>query len=351
MRKLFWTALAGLALLGLVMLIGPLFIATDSVRQTGKAEDFATSDSQFTTIDFPGTEGLRIHYLQAESAPRVKSCEQNFILLHGFTLNAWSWRDVMPLFAEYGRVVAYDQVPYGLSSKLPRGQWQGPSPYTQEAAVEQLWALMAAWGMEQATLVGNSAGGTLALNAVLDRPSRVQSLLLVDPWIIIKRPTFPEFLVETPHMRRVSLALARFLGNEAKLLQWSYSQPQRISAKRLQLARKHTRVANWDLAWGALFNQSLASSIDIFGRLANIRQSTLVVQGQDDRLVPVADTRRAFERLPDAELNILAGCGHLPQEECDDAFIQAVRPWLEQQRQSQCAPGGSFGFKNLGNNQ
>jgi pimeloyl-ACP methyl ester carboxylesterase len=88
-------------------------------------------------------------------------------------------------------------------------------------------------------------------------------------------------------------------------------------------------VENWDIAWGELLNQSLSIPVDVSARLDEIHQPVLLVSGDQDKLVPVTDTRRVAERLPNATLRILPNCGHVPQEECPEAFQQVVSDWLE----------------------
>ena len=46
----------------------------------------------------------------------------------------------MDFFAEQGRVIAYDQIPYGLSEKLVAGDWTEGNPYSSDAAVDQLFS-------------------------------------------------------------------------------------------------------------------------------------------------------------------------------------------------------------------
>ena len=310
------------ALLMGVALLGPFLIRTETIQALGPASAAATPKSHFLTIPFPGTQGIGIHYLEAPGRG-----DASFVLLHGFTLNAFTWNQLAGPLAERGRVVAYDQIPYGLSAKVKRGDWNAQHPYAKEAAVAQLFAVLDELGIERAHLIGNSSGGTLALEAALSRPDRVESLILIAPWVYAQRPTFPAVVTELPQMRRLSLLIGRILG-EHTLLNLSYHDLERITEERRQLALIHTRMANWDLAWGELMVRSLSTPVDVGERLAQVRQPTLVVTGDQDRLVPVEDTRRVAAGLPNAELVVLPGCGHAPQEECPAAFLDAVNAWL-----------------------
>jgi pimeloyl-ACP methyl ester carboxylesterase len=305
--------------------LGPLLISTASVQPQGSARAAATPDSHFISIPFPGTTGIAVHHLERSGA--AESARPAFLLLHGFTFNSFTWNAVLDPLAAYGRTVAYDQIPYGLSAKLTADDWTAADPYAKESAIAQVFAVMDQLGLERAILVGNSSGGTLAMEAALARPERVEALILVAPWVYAQRPTLPAAVADLPQLQRLSLFIARQLGDPT-LLEYSYHDPARITAARREQARLHTQVADWDLAWGALLHRSLSTPVDISARLEQVRQPVLVITGNQDKLVKEADTRRVAATLPNATLAVLPDCGHVPQEECPAAFMGAVSAWL-----------------------
>lgn len=322
--------LGPLALLVPLAVLGPFLISSAPLPGLAPAHTVAQPSSQFLRIPFPGTDGIEIHYLSAQETPAEAGPGLDFLLLHGFTFNAFTWNESLGFFARRGRVVAYDQTPYGLSQKLVQGDWRGPHPYTKEAALDQLFAVMDALGMRRAILVGNSSGGTLALEAALARPERVAGLILVAPWVYVKRPLVPDWVAGLPQTRRLSLFIGRQLGRHG-LLNPAYFDPGRISEERIALTGIHARVSNWDLAWGELFNRSLTSPVTVSARLGRVSQPALVITSDTDRLVPPADSREVAEVLPQGSLAELRQCGHVPQEECPREFTRAVADWLSQQ--------------------
>lgn len=57
---------------------------------------------------------------------------------------------------------------------------------------------------------------------------------------------------------------------------------------------------------------------------------TRVISGDDDQIVPLADSLQLGEAIAGAETAVLPDCGHLPQEECPGVFMQAGIPFVEQ---------------------
>lgn len=332
MLRILLRVLAGLVVLVVLAVVaGPFVISAKPSDGLASNAAAASAESRFVGIPFAGTAGLAVHYLEPPS-PAVSGASTDataFLLLHGFTFNAWTWQPVLDAFAARGRTVAYDQLPYGLSAKPARAEWDGPNPYSKEAAITQLFAVMDALGLERAVLVGNSSGGTLALEAALAHPERVSALILVAPWVYATRPTLPEWLASLPQMRRLSLLIARKLGENGALMDLSYADATKISDARRAQFGIHTRIAGWDRAWGELLALSLSAPVTVSAHLAEVTIPVLLVSGETDRLVPIEDSRRVAEALPDATFAVIEGCGHVPQEECPQAFAAVVGEWLD----------------------
>ena len=75
--------------------------------------------------------------------------------------------------------------------------------------------------------------------------------------------------------------------------------------------------------------QMVAAALhNCYRRLARIEAPTLVVHGREDRMVPVANAEILAERIPRAELRILAGAGHLYSTEEPDVDEEIARFFL-----------------------
>jgi pimeloyl-ACP methyl ester carboxylesterase len=333
LRRLFAILLLLVGLIAIAALVVPLLLV-DPDPAPGEPRQVAGTGADLESVEIAvdGMPGLRLH-VRDGGVDGAQPATSAFVLLHGFTFNLFTWDAVGPALRDQGRVIAYDQVPYGRSDKPRPGDWQDRHPYSRAAALERLFALMDRSGLERAILVGNSSGASLALDAARARPERVEALVLIAPWVFSQRPSLPGWLTGLPTMERVALALARLLGDDVPLLDRSYHRPDRISDNRRRLAGVHRETPGWDVAWAALLTRSLAERLVVADHLGDIDVPALVIAGAEDRIVPVADSRRAADLLPDATYVEIGGCGHVPQEECPDAVIAAIRDWLSRPRQ------------------
>jgi pimeloyl-ACP methyl ester carboxylesterase len=300
-----------------LLVVVPLLVPVPAL--TGQTpEALADSDSRFMTLN-----GLRVHYKQFGQGQPV------FILLHGFGASLFSWREVTQPLAQYGTVIAYDRAAFGLTERPLPGSWSGQNPYSPEAAVDQLAALMDALGVQQAVLVGNSAGGAVALDFSLRYPERVQALVLVDAAVYNGGggPAYVKWLFHTPQVNHLGPLVARQLqirGDD--VIRTAWHDPARVDADVLAGYRKPLQVQNWDAAlWE--FTKA-AHDLDLPARLAQLKPPVLVITGDDDRIVPTALSLRLAKEIPGAQLAVIPNSGHVPHEEQPAAFLQALRSFL-----------------------
>ncbi|MCB0155109.1 MAG: alpha/beta hydrolase, partial [Anaerolineae bacterium] len=276
----------GLILLVILLLIvGPFLIPVAQLEGLASAQQVARPQSQFVTISFAGTDGLDIHYLADKSGDPG---EPTFVLLHGSLFNAFTWNEVFDFFDARGRVVAYDQIPYGLSEKPVIDDWSGENPYSAQAQVDQLFAFLDALGLENVILVGNSYGGVLAVQAALAQPERIDGLILADPAVYVQEE-MPAWVMDLPQVRRLGPLFARQLGQGDAFLRQTYLYPDQISAERVDLFTIHTRVENWDAALWEYLRVWGVDAPDYTGDIPTITQPALVISGDSDAIVPVGD--------------------------------------------------------------
>ncbi len=323
MKRLLKIVLVLLAVVLLIVLVGPFLIPVRPLEGLSAPTALAQENSQFLTLDFPGTDGIEIHYRAGGEG------EPAFVLLHGFAGSLFTWDAVFDDFAARGQTLAYDRPPFGLSERLVAGDWTEANPYSPDAAVSQLFALLDEQGIERAILVGNSAGGTLALRAALAQPERVSGLILVSPAVLAGggAPAFVQPLLRSPQLQRIGPLIARvFLSRGDALESRAYYDATLVTEEQRARSRLGVQVDNWDRALWEFTAASQASNLT--ETLAEITMPVLVVSGENDLVVPVSQSIALAEDLPNAELVVIPACGHLAQEECPAAFLEAVEAWL-----------------------
>jgi pimeloyl-ACP methyl ester carboxylesterase len=307
--------IAGMTLL--LLAIVPFLIPVPPLEGTLPIEQLTDPDSRFIEVN-----GLNVHYKTFGAGEPV------FILLHGFGASLFSWREVTAPLAEFGAVIAYDRPAFGLTERPLT--WQGESPYSQEAQVELVIGLMDALGIEKAILIGNSAGGTIAMLTALAYPERIQSLILVDPAVYAGggAPAWTRWLLRTPQMRHLGPLLARQIQTRGpQLIELAWHDPSKITPDILEGYQKPLRAPNWDKALWELTVASRESGLP--DQLQRLTIPTLVITGDDDRIVPTEQSLRLADELPNAQLAVIPNCGHVPHEECPQAFMQAVETFLQ----------------------
>jgi pimeloyl-ACP methyl ester carboxylesterase len=68
---------------------------------------------------------------------------------------------------------------------------------------------------------------------------------------------------------------------------------------------------------------------NIEGNLNNIHIPVLVITGKNDRIVPAEQSIRLAKELPGAQIVVIPQCGHVPQEECPQAVLEAIDKFLQ----------------------
>jgi pimeloyl-ACP methyl ester carboxylesterase len=309
-----------LILLGLSLccLLVPLLIPVPPLEGTVRPEQLADPDSRFIDVN-----GLQVHYKMAgQGGPAV-------FLLHGFGASLFSWREVMAPLAEMGTVIAFDRPAFGLTERPMPGEWGAENPYTPEAQADLTVALLDELGVDKAVLVGHSAGGTIAVLTALRYPERVEALVLVDAAIYTQggTPSWLRPLLLTPQVRRLGPLLVRSIVRWGEaVIRTAWDDPDKITVELLSGYKKPLQAENWDRA---LWEFTLASRpLGLVAQLDEIQVPALVITGDNDLIVPTEESARLAGELPSSDLVVIRDCGHVPQEEKREEFLQALTDFL-----------------------
>lgn len=265
--------------------------------------------------------GLQVRCLIAgASGPPV-------LLLHGAGLDAAgvSLGSAMIALADQCRVFAVDLPGFGESDPMPAG-WG----FAECSAF--LGPLLDALGLPRASLAGLSMGGGIALGFALQGPERVERLALIDSACLddaIPGGRSTWFFVHTPALNPIGWSLlgsSRHLMRRA-LLRHMRHRPELVAPKLIddlmRLARKH-RGGGAVLQWQRREITRSGLRTNYLNRLSEITIPTLILHGDDDRLLPVAIAERAHRLIRNSRLEVIPDCGHLAPLEQPEAVNRAL---------------------------
>lgn len=242
------------------------------------------------------------------------------VLVHGWACTAFSWRRQVPVLARSGfRVVALDIKGHGFSDKPPLA-----AEYSASAMTSWVMDVMDACGVARAALVGHSMGGAIAASVALSAPERVDRLALIAPvgfgevlGLRLGRWLSPDrALPLLPPLGRVWMAAPRWTLTTSFRLIWG-GGPVTLSREDVEEYRAPTQFAGYVPALRHLVHafEWLPHAEEQLSRLAC---PVLVLFGTRDRVVIPRKARELVELVPNGRLELVAGAGHMVQEERAD---------------------------------
>jgi pimeloyl-ACP methyl ester carboxylesterase len=264
-------------------------------------------------------------------SPSGPASAPTLLLSHHFYGSTPVWDRFAPLLADRHRLVTWDRPGFGLTER-PVRDIHDPNPYTRAAAARLGWALLDALGVEQAVLVGASAGGSNVLEMYAQQPDRVGALVLLAPAITgdVGAPPQVRRLLRSAPMRRLGpRVVEQFVGDiDRERSTRSWHDPSRARDEDLAPYRDLTRVEGWSRGlWEVM---TAEPPPDLRPVLRSIRVPTLVVTGAQDRTIAPRWGRWVAATVPGGRFALLPDCGHVPHQERPEELAAIVRPFLDE---------------------
>jgi 3-oxoadipate enol-lactonase len=261
--------------------------------------------------------GSKIYYEECGAGAAV-------VLLHDGLLHSVTWEAMWePLCRKY-HAVRYDRRGYG-KSDLPKAQF---SP------TEDLHALLAHLNVAHAIVVGNSAGGALAIDFALAHPETVEGLFLIGPVLdgLGVSAAFEE------RGKKNSEPLTR---GDVRAAAENWSRDPYVVGEGHDAARKKIYdilIDNpQDLKYTGEFQ--IPNSLPSNSRLSEIRIPTVILVGEFDISDVHAHAGAIEEGIPGADRDVIINAGHLVQLEQPEILVERLSRFVDlQERASMSVP-------------
>lgn len=248
--------------------------------------------------------GIKTNYLEAGDGPPV-------VLVHGSGpgVTAYAnWRLTMPGLAPAFRVLAPDMAGFGFSDK--------PGGVADLAAwVGQIIGFLDALGIERASVVGNSFGGSIGIRLATDHPDRVDRLVLMGATGI----SFPI----TEGLDQVWGYQPSFENMRRILDYFAYSR-ELVNDELAEVRYRAALAPGVQEAFSALFPAPRQHWVEAITtpeeKIKAIPHETLIIHGREDKVIPLDNAYRLLGLIERSELHVFGRCGHWSQIEWADDF-------------------------------
>jgi pimeloyl-ACP methyl ester carboxylesterase len=252
----------------------------------------------------------RLRYLETGSGPPL-------VLVNGLGSSALQgWGCLMAPLGRRYHVYAPDLVGFGRSERPAAADYGIPMQ------VESVRVFFAALKLQHARVAGISMGGWIVARLAAEHPELVERLVLVSAAGLRPRDEDP-----IP----AEVLLPRDADGVRRLAATVRHKPPAMPSFLVRDVLRRRMGDEW------IIRRTLESMREgrdwLDGRLAGARMPTLVIWGRQDRLIPVAYAPLLKAELPQAELVVLEGCGHVVIADCPEAFDSAFVAFLSARRE------------------
>jgi pimeloyl-ACP methyl ester carboxylesterase len=290
---------------------------------------YAQAPSQFIEVN-----GMNVHY-RDEGNPNDSV---PLVLIHGTgsSLHTFEeWVNLLLSSAKSRTLAGRGSDIFGKEGKrivrmdIPAFGLTGPDPqhdYSMEKYVNFIENFLAAKGIKQCILVGNSLGGQISWQFALKNPQKVSKLILIDATgypIKTKKTVLAFQIARMPIVNKIMTFITPYaLARES--VENVYADKSKITDALVDRYFELTLRAGNRQAFVDRLNMLYDTSN--IPMIKTIKAPTLVLWGEQDLLIPMENGQRFHDDLPNDTLVILKNMGHVPMEENP---VESLRPVLE----------------------
>ena len=292
------------------LLLAALYLWTPDKSKAELEKTYGSPKNAYVTA-----LGVNLHY--QDTGPSKNPIP--ILFLHGFgaSLQTWDvWSEA--LSSEY-RVISIDLPGFGLTGEDPSGI------YTDQRSVEVLEAFLKELKIARVVLVGNSMGGKFAWQFAARYPDQVAKLVLISPDGYASPGIEYGKKTEVPAIAE----LYRYFFSKTFLamnLEPAYANPKTLSNDLLN--RYYDLMLAPGVRGAILARMQQTVLQDPVPSLATIKVPTLLIWGEKDAFIPIANSNDYLKVMPNAKRVSLTNIGHLPQEEQPSIGLQILKDFL-----------------------
>ena len=263
---------------------------------------------QSTPQKFTNVSGYTVRYLDYGAADA-----KTLILLHGIGASAERWSRVIPGLSKYFHLIIPDIIGFGYSDK-PAVE------YTMDFFVDFLKVFLDDLRISKASIIGSSFGGHVATEFAIRFNRMIEKLVLVSPAGMMK--------TSTPTLDRYIMAALYPVYEHVyeAFREMAYDSEYAVNEEIVMDFVNRMRLTNAKYAFmSTVLGIRYASKLN--GRLSNIVAPTLLVWGEQDKMIPLQYARQ-YEEIPESQLVVIKNCGHIPHIEKPTRFSDILVRFL-----------------------
>jgi pimeloyl-ACP methyl ester carboxylesterase len=311
-------SLIGIAFLSLILLM--------------KNTERAQAQDQFDKLQYPYEmyvanleDDLTIAY-----ADEGSKNQEVILFIHGLGSYAPAWKYNIPKLSKSYRCIIVDLVGYGKSSK---GNYQADMSFH----ANNIFSLMQTIAIPAFHIVGHSMGGQIAIHMALKEPKRVKSLSLIAPagietfneqekQLLINSSTSAAIAAVSDEQYKINLSVNFYKMDERA----DFMYNDRVLIKNDSLFKEYCHVVSQGIK--GMLNEP------VFDRLPQLNTPTLIIYGNQDRLIPNSYLHAGFttkkigisaqENIPNSTLKMVDKAGHFANFDQPDKVNELILNFL-----------------------
>jgi len=252
-----------------------------------------------------------------------------FLIMHGgLGIDHTYLHPTLDPLGDIFKLIFYDHRGHGRSGRPPI------NTIIFEKLADDANELRKILGYDKLGVIGNSAGGYVALNYAIRHPSHISYLILIDT-----APAFDymEELMKNVQNKNPTPDLIETLNapvdptiegfrNQFKILQPLYFYEFTPQVEEMCNRVIDKMIVNPEVA---ALNDILMLKYNVISKLSKIEVPTLILVGKDDFVCPPSQAQRMHDSIPNSELYIFEKCGHYPFYEAPDEFFRVLHNWFK----------------------